>query len=154
MVYDRSPKPSKPTNATEGVSREAVAYFFGVVNKSEAVTIKNVQVKIKEITPHAPHLGDYLPMPLFQKNDNDPGPRAQTFNLNPGDTKLIDLVDAIADNDFFNIRHIVSGINTHVPSNEKHRLVVEITAENTPKTSVAFEVWKDHHDGLLRCVML
>jgi hypothetical protein len=131
----------------------AVAYFFDVINKSEALTVADVQVFLKEIRPEVIGMSNYLPMLLFQKHDNDPGPRAQKFDLNPGGIKQIDVVDGIDGNDYFNVRLITPGANTRVPTAGVHRLLVEITAKDIPKEQAQFEVWTDKL-GRLHCDLI
>lgn len=146
-----SPEIPKPVRG-EGLSREAIAYYFEIAGTSEATTIRDVRVQLAAIDPPVKNL-EWLPVLLFQKHDNDPGPRAQKFDLNPGDVKHIDIVSAFRWEDHFEVRHIVDGVNRNVPSNGIHRLTVTITASDIPKIAVCFDVFMDSI-GVLQCDMV
>jgi hypothetical protein len=146
MVYDRSPMPPRPSQG-RGVSREGIAYYFEVEGTSEASTIRDVRVQLAEINPPVQNL-DWLPVLLFHKHDHPP--HAEKFDLHPGDVKHIDLVSAYRGDDHFEIRHIVDGVNRNVPASGHHRLTVTITAGDTPKLSVSFDVFMDSN-GVLQC---
>lgn len=143
ILYDKSPMPpSKP-----GSKNEAIAYYFEIAGTSEAVTVRDVRVQLAEIDPPVPNL-DWLPVLLFHKHDSPP--HKEKFDLHPGDVKLIDLVSAYRWDDKFEIRHIVDGVNRNVPAAGHHRLKVTITASDTPKLSVTFDVYMNP-DGVLEC---
>jgi len=142
MVYDKSPMPPNKKNG------DAVAYYFEIIGVSEASTIRDVRVQLAEINPPVQNL-DWLPVLLFHKHDRPP--HAEKFDLHPGDVKHIDLVSAYRGDDHFEIRHIVDGANRNVPIGNR-RLTVTITASDTPKLSVNFDVFVDS-EGLLQCEM-
>ncbi len=142
IIYDKSPMPPNKRNG------DAVAYYFEITGLSEASTIRDVRVQLAEINPPVQNL-DWLPVLLFHKHDHPP--HAERFDLHPGDVKHIDLVSAYRGGDDFEIRHIVDGVNRDVP-NGNRRLTVAITASDTPKLLVYFDVFIDS-DGLLQCEM-
>jgi hypothetical protein len=130
----------------------ATAYYFEVVNTSEAVSIRGVSVKLAEIRPAVANF-ESLPVPLLQKHDNPlPGiPHAQTFHLNPGEPKHIDLISASQGDEHISIRHIVPMVNTLIPAG-RYELKVLITAEDMPVLFQWFNVWMDNL-GVLQCEM-
>jgi hypothetical protein len=133
-------------------ARDATAYYFEVVNKSEALTIRAIRVQLAEISPEVENL-NWLPVILHQKHDNAPLPqRAKNFDLNPGEPKHIDLVSAFVQDDHFEIEHIVSGVNREVRGAGHHRLKVMVTAEDMPALFVWFDVWINEA-GVLQCKM-
>jgi hypothetical protein len=144
ILYDKSPMPPNKRNG------DAVAYYFEIKGTSEASTIRDVQVQLAEINPPVPNL-DWLPVPLFHKHDQPP--HTKKFDLHPGDVKHIDLVSAYRGDDNFEIRHIIDGVNRNIPAVGVHRFTVTITASDTPKLSVCFDVFVDA-EGLLQCNML
>jgi hypothetical protein len=135
---------------------QAVAYYFEVVNRSEAETIHGVHVQLENMIPEVENL-NWLPIPLRQKHDN---PLAGTdykrdFDLNPSERKHIDFVSAHCGGDHFDVEHIAgAGINRSVPviGQDHHRLRVMITAQDMPVLYVWFDVWMNH-DGVLQCEM-
>jgi len=143
MDYDKSPKPIKDAH-------DAIAYYFEIAGTSEASTIRDVRVQLTEINPAVQNL-DWLPILLFHKHDRPP--HAEKFDLHPGDVKHIDLVSAHRGADLFEIRHIVDGVNRNVPTSGHHCLTVTITASDTPKLSVLFDVFMDS-TGVLQCNMV
>jgi hypothetical protein len=140
IVYDKSPMPGKDAS-------DAIAYYFEIAGTSETSTIRDVRVQLKEINPSVRNL-DWLPVLLFHKHDQPP--HAEKFDLHPGDVKHIDLVSAYRGADHFEVRHIVDGVNRDVPTSGHHRLTVTITASDTPKLSVLFDVFMDS-TGVLQC---
>ena len=144
------PNSNMPSAKTGTANRDAVAYYFEIAGASEASTIRDVRVQLTEINPPVQNL-DWLPVLLFHKHDSPP--HAKKFDLNPGDVKHIDLVSAYRWDDHFAVRHIVDGVNCDVPAFGHHRLTVAITASDTPKSLVSFDVWKDD-DGCLQCEII
>ena len=134
---------------------KAVAYYFFVINKSAAISINEIEVRLVEIEPPVQNT-HWIPAHLFQKNDNEPGPRKTTFKLNPGDEKAIDLVAGIEGNNTIEVRHIVDNISHDIPTGT-YRFKVRITAENTLPVFVWFRVeTKLNHRGEseeLQCVL-
>jgi hypothetical protein len=134
--------------------RQGVQYYFGVVNRSEAITIKQVRVKLKQMIPEIEHIG-WLPILLHQQHDNPVSPLiayAQSFDLHPGETTNVDLLSGIHGEKYFNITHIVPSIDASVQITGRHRLQVEIAGNDIPIMVVWFAVWIDDN-GMLRCEM-
>jgi hypothetical protein len=126
---------------------EAVQYYFGIVNRSEALTIHGVRVQLRGITPEIENR-DWFPIPLHLQHDNPlSGVLAQTFDLKP---KYVDLLTGMNGAHYFNISHIVQGLNAAVQITGRHRLQVMITGADIPILLKWFAVWMDG-DGTLRC---
>jgi hypothetical protein len=143
MLYDKSPM---PTNKKNG---DAIAYYFEITGAGEASTIRDVRVQLAEINPPVKNL-DWLPVLLFHKHDHPP--HKEKFDLHPGDIKHIDLISAHRGDDHFELRHIVENANRNIPAGS-YRLTVSITAIDTPKLSVYFNVFMDP-GGLLQCNLI
>jgi hypothetical protein len=136
---------------------EATAYYFEVSDDSEGSTIHGVRVQLEEMFPLVENL-DWLPVLLRQKHDNPPPHRSEidwnytkTFDLHPGEPKLIDFVSAWNGSNYFDVEHIAGyGVNRTIPRAGRHQLKVLIAAEDTPALHVHFEVWMDE-GGILQC---
>lgn len=130
----------------------ARAWWFEVGNLSEGTTIEDVTVQIKTISPEVKNL-NWLPIHLHLKHD-DPAKAEdykQSFNLNPGEPKTIDLVSSFEGDNRFSIIHTVPRANRHVQfDTEGHRLEVIVTAKDMPILSVWFKVWRGE-DDLIQC---
>ena len=144
--------PQKWEHEQNNVVGLATAYYFEIVNTSEAVSIKGASAKLAEIRPAVANF-EWLPVPLLQKHDNPfPGiPHAKTFQLNPGEPVHIDLVSAFQCEEHINVRHIVQMVNTLIPAG-RYELKVMITAEDMPVLCQWFNVWVDNL-GVLQCEM-
>jgi hypothetical protein len=131
---------------------QGTQYYFELINKSEALTIHGVRVQLQEIIPEVEHRG-WFPIPLHQQHDNPISgvPFAQSFDLNPGEPKNIDLFTTVTGSNVAHIAHIVTGADLRVPITGRYRLRVMVNAENVPVQFVWFAVWMDN-DGL-RCEM-
>jgi hypothetical protein len=134
--------------------RDAIAYYFGVVNTSEALTIHGVRVQLQQMVPEVQNL-NWLPVPLRQKHDNPlPGADyARSFDLNPSEPRNIDFVSAFVGADSFDVHHVAgAGVNQSVPVAGLHRLRVMVTAEDMPVLFEWFDVWMSD-EGVLQCQM-
>jgi hypothetical protein len=132
--------------------RLGVQYYFGIVNKGEAATIKELRVQLQEMIPEIESIS-WLPIPLHQQHDNpvtDTTTHAKTFDLHPNEVKHIDLLTGIDGEKYFNVSHIVPGVNAVVQMIGRHRLKVMITGNDIPISFAWFTVWMDQ-DGTLRC---
>ena len=121
------------------------------LNESGGSTVDEVEVKITAIEPPADR---WLPIPLQIKHDNRPL-KTKGFNLNPKDTKQIDLVTGRSGAAFFHITDIItdnSATWTKVLSADSI-LTVTASGRDTPSASVKFHVWRDE-TGYLRCWLL
>jgi hypothetical protein len=130
---------------------KATAYYFFVLNRSSGTSVKGIEVRLVEIEPPVPNT-HWIPAHLFQKNDNEPGPRKKTFDLHPGDEKAIDLVTGIEGNNVIEVRHIVDNVSRDIPAGNDYRFKVRITAENTLPVFVWFRVEMKPSGGL-QCEM-
>lgn len=140
------------THSWAHVGGRGIQYYFGIVNKSEAVTIHNVRVQLQEIIPEIENR-DWFPLSLHIQHDNPPfGPMAQSLNLNPSEPRNIDLFATLTGSTVATIAHIVPGVDLNVPMTERRRLKVMVTAENIPVTFVWFVAWIDQ-GGVLQCEM-
>ena len=144
--YSNSPMP--PARGVD--PHHLMAYYFEISSTSEALTLRDVRVELADIVPPVKNL-DWLPVLLYHKHD-DP-PHKEKFDLHPGGIKHIDLVSAHQRDDHFEVRHIVDGRNRNVPSSGHHCLTVVITATDTPKLLVSFDVFMDA-EGVLQCNLL
>lgn len=127
-----------------------VQYYFCIVNKSEALTIHGVRVQLQGIIPEIENR-DWFPIPLHLQHDNPPsGVLAQTFDLNPREPKNVDLLTGVNGARYFNISHIVQGLNAAVQITGRHRLQIMITGADIPILFKWFAVWMDE-GGVLRC---
>jgi hypothetical protein len=132
--------------------RIGVQYYFGIVNKSEAMTINRVRVQLVQMIPEIESIS-WLPILLHQQHDNPLPPLntlAQSFDLNPSEPKNVDLLTGVYGARYFNVSHIVSSINAVVKLTGRHLLRVMITGSDIPISFVWFAVWMDE-DGILRC---
>jgi hypothetical protein len=137
---------------SSGAGHHARAYYFEVVNRSEGVTIEQVSVQLRSMSPEVPNL-DWLPIHLHLKHDNPIKVEdyVRSFNLNPCETKNIDFVSALEGDNRFSIVHVVAGVNQVVPlDTDGHRLQIMITAKDMPALLIWFKVWRDE-TGLLMC---
>jgi hypothetical protein len=128
--------------------REGIQYYFGIVNKSEALTINRVRAQLMQMIPEIASIS-WLPITLHQQHDNL---AAQTFDLHPSEPKNIDLLTGINGEKYFNVSHIVLGPRAVVTITGRHRLKIMITGADIPILFVWFVVWMDE-DGVLRCEM-
>jgi hypothetical protein len=104
-------------------------------------------VQLRGITPEIENR-DWFPIPLHLQHDNPlSGVLAQTFDLKP---KNVDLLTGMNGAHYFNISHIVQGLNAAVQITGRHRLQVMITGADIPILLKWFAVWMDG-DGTLRC---
>jgi hypothetical protein len=134
--------------------RDAIAYYFEIVNKSEALSIHGVRVQLAEISPMVLNF-NWLPVLLHQRHDNplQGTDYKRTFDLNPSEPKHIDFVSALVGSTFFVVEHIAgAGVNQRVPLTGRHRLRVMVTAEDMPVLFVWFAVWMNE-TGVLQCEM-
>jgi nitrogen fixation protein len=136
--------------------REAIAYYFEVLNESEALTIHGVRVQLEKIEPEVENL-TWLPVPLQQKHDNPilgaVHVPAREFYLNPNEHKHIDFVSAFYGAGYFCIHHVAgAAVNQYVPSGQTYHLKVMVTAQDMPKLSKWFGVWMNE-SGVLQCEM-
>jgi hypothetical protein len=132
--------------------RQGVQYYFEIVNKNEAITIKQVRVQLKQMIPEIERVS-WLPILLHQQHDNPVlNTPAQSFDLNPSEPKNFDLLTGINGEKYFNVSHIVPGINAVVEITGRHRLKIMITGNDIPILFVWFAVWMDEN-GVLRCEM-
>jgi hypothetical protein len=114
-------------------------YFLELVNKSEAITLRGIQVQLQEIDPDNQ---DWFPVTLHQQHDNprQDGTFAERFDLNPLVPKNIDLFSAATGGSGFQISHIVA--HTLIFSfSSKHRLHVTISGQDIKPISVWLDVW-------------
>ena len=131
---------------------EGTQYYFEIVNKSEALTIRGVRVQLLEIIPEIENR-DWLPIPLHLQHDNPvSGVLTQSFDLHPSEPKNIDLFTTATGRNVAHIAHIISGVDLRVPITGRCRLRVMVNAEDVPALFVWFSVWIDE-DGVLRCEM-
>jgi hypothetical protein len=133
--------------------RQGVQYYFGIVNESEATTIKQVRVHLEQMIPEIESVS-WLPIPLHQQHDNPltDMPYAKSFDLDPNEPKHIDLLTGIDGENYFHVSHIVPSVNAAVQITGRHRLKVMITGNDIPISFVWFTVWMDE-DATLRCEM-
>ena len=132
--------------------RQEILYDFDVVNKSEVVTIEWVRVELIEIAPVIEEI-TWLPVPLRQKHDHAfPTHAKQDFNLNPGQRRSIDFVQAAIGGDRIVIHHLVAGAMDKMDAATRYRLKVAVTAKNTAGCTAWFDVWIDQ-EGVLQCEM-
>src|ERR1700733_3028951 len=127
-----------------------VQYYFWIVNKKEAITIRQVRAQLVQMIPEIETVS-WLPITLHQQHDNTQ-PAAQTFDLNPSEPKNIDLLTGIDGATYFNVSHIVPSVNAAVQITGRHRLKIMITGNDIAILCVWFVVWMDP-DGVLRCKM-
>jgi hypothetical protein len=131
---------------------EGVQYYFGIINKGEAATIRDVRVQLQELAPEIESI-NWLPIGLHQQHDNlvtDTATFAKTFDLHPNEVKNIDLLTGINGQKYFNVSHIVPGVNAVVQITGRHRLKVIIAGTDVPVSFAWFTVWMED-DGMLRC---
>lgn len=135
-----------------GATRGADAFYFEVIGTSEAMSMHNVHVSLAEIIPQVENF-EWLPVPLRQKHDHN-WHGAKEFDLNPSERKNIDFISALVGDDFFDVMHLVPGVNQRVPveSGRHYRLKVEVTAQDIPMSFEWFDVWIDE-EGVLQCRM-
>ncbi len=136
--------------------RDAIAYYFEIINKSEALSIYGVRVQLAEIIPMVPNF-NWLPVPLRQKHDNPllGTDYKRTFDLNPSEPKHIDFVSSFLGAREFHVEHIAGpGVNNSIPVSGEghHRLKVMVTAQDMPILYVWFDVWMNGV-GVLQCEM-
>jgi hypothetical protein len=137
-----------------GTGFSARAWFFTVVNESDAVTIEDVNVQLRAISPEVPTL-NWLPIHLHLKHDNPAKAEdyRQSFSLHPGEPRSVDFVSALEGDNRFTVEHTVPAVNKSVPfDTEGHRLQVMVTAKDMPVLLVWFKVWRDEA-GLIQCAM-
>ena len=129
-------------------------YYFGVVNESEAVTIRDIRVQLMEIIPEIKNL-DWLPIPLHLKHDNPPsGVFTQSFDLHPKEPRNIDLFTT-ADATENSVAHFalsVSGVDFRVPITNRCRFRLMVNAKDVPVLFIWFALWMDE-SGTLQCEM-
>lgn len=131
---------------------EGVQYYFGIRNKGEVATIKDVRVQLQELIPEIETIS-WLPITLHQQHDNltsDMAAYAKTFDLHPNEVKHIDLLTGINGIKYFHVSHIVPGINPVVQIEGTHRLKVVVAGTDLPISSAWFTVWMDD-TGKLCC---
>jgi hypothetical protein len=134
--------------------QKGVQYYFGVVNKSDGMTINDVRVQLKQMVPEIESIS-WLPIILHQQHDNPPSPLipyAKSFNLHPSEPKHIDLLSGIDGQAYFNITHVVPGVDASVQMTGRHRLQVMIIGDGVPVVFAWFAVWMDEA-GVLQCEM-
>jgi hypothetical protein len=132
---------------------EGTQYLFEIVNKSEAMTIRGVRVRLQEVIPETENR-DWLPIPLHLQHDNPPsGEFKQSFDLHPRETKNIDLFStrSIGKN-VAHIAHAVLGVDLLVPITGRVHFKVVINFEDVPELVVGFVLWLDEN-GVLQCEM-
>lgn len=139
-------------------NRDAIAYYFEIANKSEALSIHGVRVQLEKIEPEVENL-NWLPIPLHQKHDNpvlgQPHVPAREFSLNPSEHKHIDFISALVGGNHFEVEHVAGiGVNRNVPvvGQGHHRLRVTVTAQDMPILYAWFDVWMNEA-GVLMCEM-
>jgi hypothetical protein len=139
-----------------GTGRHAMSYYFEVTNRSETTSIQEVKVKLIEIEPTIENI-EWLPVDLRHRHDQS-FDGEKTFNLNPGERKLIDFVSALDcisaldKNSRFIVWHTVTGVNREVVGRERRRLRVSITGKDVAALLVWFDVYFDL-EGCFVCEM-
>lgn len=121
-------------------------FYFFVCNRDKHRTINGIKVKLEETEPSVPNL-NWLPVPLFQKHDNEAGPRQKEFSLHPREKKAIDLV-ALRQHGKIEIRHVVEGVNRYIPLN-RYLFRVSISGRDVPQIAREFVVSHDNVERLL-----
>jgi hypothetical protein len=131
---------------------EGVQYYFGIVNTSEANTIRHVRVQLQEMIPSIESIS-WLPIPLHQQHDNPLTGITEyekTFDLHPNEPKHIDLFTGIKGQKYFHVTHIVPSGDVAVQVTGRHRLKVIVTGNDIPVSFLWFAVWMGE-DGTLCC---
>jgi hypothetical protein len=115
-------------------------YFLEVINESEAVTIRGVQVQLQEVIPDNQ---DWLPVTLHQQHDTlrHDGTYPDRFDLNPSVPKNVDLFSAATGGGSFQINHIVTHASLIFSFSPKHRLHVTISGQDIKPLSVWLDAW-------------
>ena len=129
------------------LANRAVTYYIDVVNESIGTTVMGVEVKVTAIKPPAVK----WIIPLHIKHDNRPEKRTE-FDLNPQDTRQIDLVYGGFGLPTFQIVDVISDSSatwTNLPSG-RYTLTVTASGRDVPKAEAKFDVWRDD-TGYLRC---
>ena len=138
-----------------GAGQPARAFYFEVVNLSEATTIEDVSVQLSTILPEVPNL-NWLPVYLHLKHDSPAAATTyvHTFDLHPHEPRNVDLVSSIEGDNGFTILHTVDTANKFAfYDTEGQELEVIITAKDMPILRQWFRVWRDD-TGLLQCQMV
>jgi len=120
-------------------------YRIDVASASEALSVRNVEVKLEQITPDIPELR--LPVWLQQMHDNA-FVKQTKFDLNPSAHKYIDLVLNRSDGTGIFVCHTVPGVQNRIPRGD-YILTVSVTAEDASGDTKEFRVWNT--DGELHC---
>lgn len=129
---------------------ERTLHCFEVENISEGATAEHVRVTLTQIDPHVSAMKwlPALPVPLHQQHD-DVEPYKDTFSLNPGERKYLDLVEA--ENKDSSILLWITKRNWEIrlPMGE-YKFTVAVTGKNIQPDSADFRVWQDSN-GVLQC---
>jgi hypothetical protein len=104
-------------------------------------------------TGHTKSKSDWRPLQQKHNNPIVGESYKQDFDLNPRESKTIDLISAFQGDNIFTIHHIVPRANQNVPVSGYHRLRVSIRAKDSaPPPDTWFRVWMDDK-GILKCEM-
>jgi hypothetical protein len=123
--------------------------FYIAVRNPTARPLRGVTVLLNETEPRIPNL-DWLPVSLHLKHDNRE-PHAQSFDLNPGGMRHVDLISKLNVFSELTIEHIIPGVNKSAPVGSYILTVrvegADIAVPREAKYSIRVDV-----DGRLICL--
>jgi hypothetical protein len=133
----------------DGSPNPTIHYRICIVNRSTAQAVTDIVVTLDRL---APYVLNCVPCTLRLMNNilppggdpkKTPATAIQTFSLNPGATKFVDLMEHNPGLPNIQIWHtVVPEVSTQVPAQE-YEFTIKVTASNSTPVSKHFELFKN-----------